>query len=246
LLAEPINTFAVKPAPVGGSGRMHEPQFCAMSSQAFEDRYVLLQDLRKQGHVELSDFLGSYDVAPLRELGLLEPSGHQHPFERYGGLMPSTAGSFYLQYDYLRQVIVVKNDQAEDLHAYLMFNAQPLWLPTGNDNGTSFSWAGHHTYDPAIKDRHEMERLLSSGYLALDEVWNVHRIDILQMIAARLCEYRLKDTDGLVYTLQPTEKGDEYLYGAPALGQLLLKPGMGAELFKACLRDSEERLGATG
>ena len=217
-----------------------------MGSAAFEARYMLLQELRKQGHMELSDFLGSYEIGPLQEMGLLEHTGHDHPLERYGGCMPTPSGAHYLLYDYLHQLIMVKQDLAEELHAFMMFEAQPLWLPTGVGNNISFSWSGHPAYDPANKQRNELERLLASGHVPLDEVWNVHRIDTLQLIAARLCEYRLKEGNTIVYSLQPTEKGAEYLYGPPALGRLFLKPGMGTALFKACLRDSEERLGATG
>ncbi|MFZ1687251.1 MAG: hypothetical protein WAU70_07515 [Flavobacteriales bacterium] len=216
-----------------------------MGSAAFEARYDLLQELRKQGHVELSDFLGSYDIVPLREMGLLEANGHDHPLERYSGCMPTAAGEHYFLYDYLHQVIMVKQELAEELHAMMMFDVQPLWLPTGRD-GSGFSWSGHPTYDPAIRKRSELDRLLTIGYLPLDEVWNIHRIDTMQLIAARLCEYTLKEGNTIVYTLQPTERGSAFLYGPPALGRLFLKPGMGAELFKACLRDSEERLGATG
>lgn len=256
LLAQPINTFAVKPAPVGRSQRGRVRQFCAMGSAAFERRWSYVQELREQGHVELSDFLGSADVEPLKELGLLESTGYDHPYARYQGCMPTLAGKQYFAHHFLRQVIMLKPGYAEDLHAMLMLKAQPLWLPTGTGSpsqrsgehgkASTFSWTGHHTYDPAMKQRDEMERLLATGYLPLDEVWNVHRIDTMQLIAARLCEYTLKEGNTIVYTLQPTEKGAEYLYGPPALGRLFLKPGMGAELFKACLRDSEERLGATG
>lgn len=195
--------------------------------------------------MELGDFLGSADVVPLVEMELLEETGVDHPFGRYQNCMPSLSGKRYFAYHFLRQVITLKPGVADELHALLMLKAQPLWLP-GNSNGNSFSWTGHPTYDPQVKKRDELERLLLSGYMPMDELWNVHRIDTEQMIAARLCEYRLVEGDGIVYALQPTERGNEYLYGPPALGQLLLKPGMGTDLFKACLRAGEERLGATG
>lgn len=246
LLAAPINTFVVKPAPVGRSQRGRVRQFCAMGSAAFERRWSYVHGLRKQGHVELGDFLGSPNVEPLKELGLLESTGHDHPYGRYQGCMPTLAGRRYFAHHFLRQVIMLKPGCAEELHAMLMLKAQPLWIPSSTGMASSFSWAGHPTYDPAMKQRDEIERLLVTGYLPLEEVWTVHRIDAMQLIAARLCEYTLKEGNTIVYTLQPTERGAEYLYGPPALGRLFLKPGMGPELFKACLRDNEERLGATG
>ncbi|MEO8067780.1 MAG: hypothetical protein ABI599_08825 [Flavobacteriales bacterium] len=217
-----------------------------MGSAAFERRWDHIQELRAQGHVELCDFLGSPDVTPLVELELLEGTGTEHPYGRYQDCMPTLSGKRYFAYHFLRQVITLKPGLAEELHALLMLKAQPLWLPTSGGVGNGFSWTGHPNYDPQVKKRDEFERLLLSGYLPMDEVWNVHRIDTDQLITARLCEYRLVDGDGIVYALQPTERGGEYLCGPPALGQLFLKPGMGTDLFKACLRDSEERLGATG
>jgi hypothetical protein len=245
VLARPINTNAVKPAPVGRSTPLPEWQFCIMSKEAFEERWGLLQQLRRQGHMELSDFLGSYAMDPLVQLGLLEETHEPHPYQRYGGHAPTSAGTLYMGYDHRHQLIVVKAGRLNELYACLMHEAQPGWVPAATEDD-AFTWRGHPVYDPAVRQQAETQRLIDEGYAPLSDLWTVYRIDVNELIASRFCEYRITDGERMLYTLQPTEMGNAYFYGPPRSGTLLLRPGKGSDLFVACQRVREERLGAVG
>lgn len=214
-----------------------------MSKAAFEERWAAIEHGRKQGLVELSDFLGSYDVLPLIDLGLLEKTHEPHPFERYQGCAPTAAGGVYMTYDHRRQLILVRSAHVVDLYSLLMQEV-PGWDRMTFD-GTR-DWTNHPVYDPGLKHRKAMEDLVNAGYITLAAFWRSYQVEVDELIAGRFCEYRLLDGESMVYALQPTDHGEEFLFGPPRMGALLVKPDKVAELFVAVQDQREARLGATG
>ncbi|MCB0794438.1 MAG: hypothetical protein KDB88_06845 [Flavobacteriales bacterium] len=204
-----------------------------MSAAVFEARWNHLNGLRKQGHEELTDFLGGNEekLGPAVRLGLLRKRPTVTEFQRYYGYVPTEKGAEYLLYVPEHELIVVRQEQKDRFKRALARDPMPEapWKP-----GFARPEDSQNGADPSpVSDRAlELKQWLLCGYMDIKEFVVRHELHDSHLVDSGVCEDGEAAVGPNGRMLSLSSDGKRYLHLEKKWGMLLVRPGMELPLFQ--------------
>lgn len=218
-----------------------------MAQEIFEARWLALQALRAQGHMELEDFMGRGEpIEALEEAGLLEVRDLADAWQRYGKRVPTRQGERYLIHDAAQHIIVVRRNQLGALSEALR-NLRDLPSAPLNDQATAarvqrIEQQMQRTHDSwALVRLQELLRWVRKGYMDLEQFQEVHGIGTDELLDNWICERYERDGRNGHAQLVPLLEGMRFLKRVDAWDIVLLKPGMEPLLLEYCRKMRPQR-----